>query len=316
MPQADFVHDRFKLIEVCEQAKAVLKVLGNSQACSIPGCELAKQDAASLAMLFRHQREMADEKVHLFIARRFALRQSAVHVGQFAKNPWIEHRAAPDCHCRTARHTTHVKCVVNRPHVAVSDDRDPIDCGDGGRDAVEIDSALEALLSGPSVNRDRLDAGVLESSGQIGRRYRIAVPTEPHLDRHGQRDRRDDLFHKSAGMIGVTQKSRAPPLSIDLRHGTTHVDVDTRVIVTFQPTSRGNELIDASAEDLNAERSIVWMCRDKFERMTMLTTQLCRMNEVGRGETKAPQFSNRSAKSEMRVSRQRGEGKYRDGIDR
>ena len=68
----DFRHDRFKFREVRNLTESVLEIFGDAQPSPVPVRELAKQNAASLAMLLGHQREMPDEKIDLLVASRLA----------------------------------------------------------------------------------------------------------------------------------------------------------------------------------------------------------------------------------------------------
>src|SRR5262249_10814324 len=58
MALTDLGNDRFKVGEGGESAQAIFQFVRNSQLRSVPGSKFAKQNTASLAVLFGHQGEV------------------------------------------------------------------------------------------------------------------------------------------------------------------------------------------------------------------------------------------------------------------
>ena len=96
-------------------------------------------------------------------------------------------------------------------------------------------------------------------------------------------------------------------MPIDLRHGATHVDVDSLGAVVLKPSCRGSELVQMTTKDLNTERLILRMRCHEFQRMPMSPTKLGRMDKIGCGESQSSQFTNRAAEGKMSISRQRSQ---------
>src|SRR5579883_129266 len=123
--------------------------------------------------------------------------------GQLGEDPRIEQSAAADGHAGAAGETAHVYGVVHRSHIAVAEDGNALDRLDHGTDAVEVYPAAKSLSAGAAVDGHRGHAGFLELPREERGAQIVLVPTEAHLDRHGDADALDDAANQGDGVDGI-----------------------------------------------------------------------------------------------------------------
>ena len=148
-----------------DASQPIFEILGNAQSCSVPGRELADQDAGVRIVLFVQQLKVPHEKAELLVdGRLWRRRRSGGNRCQLAENPGIKHCAASDRDSGAAGCAQHVQCIARGPDIAIADDRNAIHRLHDRADSIQIDMSVESLLSGPAVNRDGDDPQLLEFS--------------------------------------------------------------------------------------------------------------------------------------------------------
>src|SRR5438309_770584 len=100
---------------------------------------------------------------------------------QLREEPRIEQRAAADGESGATRLTEHARCIVERAHVAVANDRDALDGFHHGPDAGEVNRPAKTLFARPAVDRQSRDPDLLESASEVRGAPILFVPAKPHL---------------------------------------------------------------------------------------------------------------------------------------
>src|SRR6516162_7717351 len=82
--------------------------------------------------------------------------------------------------------------VGDGAHIAVAEDRHPLDRFNHGANPGDIDLARKTLFARAAMDHNGSDAGALELAGQFRRREIELVPAEPHLYGDGNAHGLDD----------------------------------------------------------------------------------------------------------------------------
>src|SRR5262245_40328482 len=100
---------------------------------------------------------------------------------KLAEKPRIEQGATADRDSSTTCFRKHACGVGERADVAVADDRNSPHCFNNTANAIEFDTAAEALFARPAMHRHRRYADIFEDSREFWSAPRRVIPPQAHF---------------------------------------------------------------------------------------------------------------------------------------